>query len=210
VLSPEHRPHRAVEAEHKGREDDAPRFNASVSRAPAHVDGSEGTGGTVPGGSVRSQSVHAVPKGAKHGLTMANVTPAPERLQNTHTGAHGLGLGASTTTRGRRPWAPRRSRVVLSFQGALLLEAVVDTFTNRKTTIDLAPIALTSEFTAQSSTRTQWSSFRSKLPGTECPDELSAVVTLLAEFLIPIAHAGASRARFDRRWPPGGPWTTGT
>jgi hypothetical protein len=54
----------------------------------------------VPGGSVRSQSVHAVPKGAKRGLKTANVTPAPERLQNTHTGADGLGLGAFTTTRG--------------------------------------------------------------------------------------------------------------
>jgi hypothetical protein len=100
-LPREHRPHGAVEREERDSEHDTPERHGRIERAPRHVVGSGGgAGGTVPGGSVRSHSTHAVPKGAKRGLKMANVTPAPVRLQNTHTGAAGLGLGAFTTTRG--------------------------------------------------------------------------------------------------------------
>ena len=46
-------------------------------------------------------------------------------------------------------------------------------------------------------------------PEHRCPAKLSEVVTFLAEFLLPIARACANGERFNRRWSPGGPWTTG-
>jgi hypothetical protein len=71
------RPHRAVEAEHERGEDDAPRFDVGAEALARLVDGScGGAGCTLPAGSVRSQSVHGAPNGAKRGLKMANATLA--------------------------------------------------------------------------------------------------------------------------------------
>lgn len=95
-----------------------------------------------------------------------------------------------------------------AFDGALLAKAVAATFANRETAIDVAPIALTPDFTEQASTRAQWTAFRNKLPNTECPAKLSEAVTFLAEFLLPIARACANGESFNQRWAPGGPWTT--
>jgi predicted nucleotidyltransferase component of viral defense system len=97
-----------------------------------------------------------------------------------------------------------------AFDSALLAKAISATFTNRETTIDLTPIAFTPDFTEQASTLTQWNAFRNKLPHTECPAKLSEVVTVLVEFLIPIARACASGESFNRHWSPGGPWTNST
>jgi Nucleotidyl transferase AbiEii toxin, Type IV TA system len=94
-----------------------------------------------------------------------------------------------------------------AFDGALLAKAIAATFANRETAIDVAPIAFTPEFTEQASTLAQWTAFRRKLPNTECPETLAEVVPLLAQFLLPIARACAAGESFDRRWPPGGPWT---
>jgi hypothetical protein len=63
-----------------------------------------------------------------------------------------------------------------AFDGALLAAAVVATFANRETDIDVAPIAFTPEFTEQASTVAQWSAFRGRLPNTESPAKLSEVV----------------------------------
>lgn len=98
-LLPAQGPHEAPRPEHEPGEHDTPERHGRIERATRHVVGSGGgAGGMVPGGSVRSQSVHAVPKGAQRGEKMANDTPEPERLQNTHTGADGL---AFTTTKPR-------------------------------------------------------------------------------------------------------------
>ncbi|MEK7704893.1 MAG: nucleotidyl transferase AbiEii/AbiGii toxin family protein [Myxococcota bacterium] len=70
--------------------------------------------------------------------------------------------------------------------------------------------AFTPDFTEQASTLAQWTAFRNKLPSTECPATLAEVVTFLAEFLLPIARACESGEGFERRWPAGGPWTTGS
>ena len=95
-----------------------------------------------------------------------------------------------------------------AFDGALLAKAIAATFANRDTAIDMAPIAFTPDFTEQGSTLAQWTAFRNKLPNTECPAQLSTVVTVLAGFLLPIARALASGESFDRHWSPGGPWST--
>lgn len=95
-----------------------------------------------------------------------------------------------------------------AFDGVLLAKAVAATFANRKTAIDVAPIAFTLDFTDQASTLAQWSAFRNKLPNTECPERLSEVVTMLAEFLLPVARACAKGESFSHGWVPGGPWTS--
>jgi predicted nucleotidyltransferase component of viral defense system len=97
-----------------------------------------------------------------------------------------------------------------AFDGALLAKAVAATFANRETGIDVAPIAFTPDFTEQASTLAQWTAFRGRLPNTDFPEKLSEVVTFLAEFLLPVARACATGESFDRRWAPGGPWTTGS
>jgi hypothetical protein len=88
----------------------------------------------------------------------------------------------------------------------VLARAISATFANRKTAIDEAPIAFTSEFTEQLSTRTQWTAFQTRLSNERCPEKLSEIVALLAAFLLPVARACATGAGFERRWPPGGPW----
>ena len=93
-----------------------------------------------------------------------------------------------------------------AFDGALLTKAIA----NRQTTIDVAPIAFTPDFTEQASTLAQWTAFRNKLPNPECPAKLSEVATFLAEFLLPVAHAHAKRESFNQRWAPGGPWSRGS
>lgn len=95
------------------------------------------------------------------------------------------------------------------FDGAVLAKAIAATFENRVTSIDIAPIAFTPDFTEQASTLAQWTAFRSKLPSTEVPPKLSDVVPFLAAFLLPIARECAQGENFDQRWMPGGPWTTG-
>lgn len=97
-----------------------------------------------------------------------------------------------------------------AFDGAVLAKAIAATFKNRETPIDVVPIAFTSEFTEHASTLAQWTAFRKKLPNTECPEKLSDVVPVLGEFLLPIARAREAGERFERSWPPGGPWTRGT
>ena len=57
-----------------------------------------------------------------------------------------------------------------AFDGAVLAEAVAATFKNRKTAIDVVPVAFTPDFTEQASTLAQWTAFRKKLPNTECPE----------------------------------------
>lgn len=93
-----------------------------------------------------------------------------------------------------------------SFDGKVLAKAVNATFANRETALDVAPIAFTLEFTAQSSTLAQWSAFRSRLSHEQVPEKLSDVVTVLATFLLPVARACTTNEAFEMRWSPGGPW----
>jgi hypothetical protein len=94
-----------------------------------------------------------------------------------------------------------------AFDGEPLAKAIAATFSNRQTSIDVAPIAFSSDFTEQASTLAQWRAFTSRLPHVQCPEKLSEVVTVLARFLLPVARACASTEGFEQHWTPGGPWT---
>jgi len=78
-----------------------------------------------------------------------------------------------------------------AFDGAVLAQAVAATFKNRKTAIDVVPVAFTPDFTEKASTLAPWTAFRKKLPNTDCPERPSDVVTFLAEFLLPPALMSA-------------------
>jgi hypothetical protein len=93
-----------------------------------------------------------------------------------------------------------------AFDGAVLAKAIDATFENRKTAIDVAPIAFTSDFTEQGLTLAQWTAFRKKLPNSDCPENLAEVVLFLSEFLLPIVRARERSESFEHRWPPGGLW----
>jgi hypothetical protein len=80
-----------------------------------------------------------------------------------------------------------------TFDGAVLAKAIAATFENRKTAIDVAPIAFTSDFTEQGLTLARWTAFRKKLPNSDCPEKLPEVVSFLSEFLLPIARLRARR-----------------
>jgi hypothetical protein len=97
-----------------------------------------------------------------------------------------------------------------AFDGAVLAKAIAATFKTRETAIDVAPIAFTPDFTEQASTLAQWTAFRKKLPNAECPETLADAVSLLVEFLLPIACACDADEGFEGRWTAGGPWARGT
>jgi hypothetical protein len=92
------------------------------------------------------------------------------------------------------------------FEGHQLAMALGATFANRKTSIDVTPVAFTGDFTEQQSTLAQWKAFRRRISDPRCPEGLSDVVTALATFLLPVAAAIATDATFELRWPPEGPW----
>ncbi|MGE0551598.1 MAG: nucleotidyl transferase AbiEii/AbiGii toxin family protein [Kofleriaceae bacterium] len=93
-----------------------------------------------------------------------------------------------------------------SFDGALLAKAITATFANRGTAIDVAPIALTAEFTEQASTMAQWTAFRKRLAITPMPDRLADVVVVLSMFLLPVARACSAAVNSEQHWARGGPW----
>jgi hypothetical protein len=97
-----------------------------------------------------------------------------------------------------------------AFDGKVLSRAVSATFSNRATPIDLAPIAFTDQFTGQASTQAQWTAFRNRLSFADCPDRLSDAVTVLAAFLMPVAHACSRGESFAKHWAPRGLWKSST
>ena len=75
-----------------------------------------------------------------------------------------------------------------AFTGSLLAAAITATFAHRKTAVDAATIAFTTDFTDQ-------------------PATLSEAVAVVAPFLQPVARTLLSGAAFKSNWAPGGPWS---
>ena len=94
-----------------------------------------------------------------------------------------------------------------SFDGAILAEAIASTFARRRTEVPHEPpLALTPDFAAIPGKATQWSGFTRRLVGTPPLPKLASVIDAVAAFASPVLLAVARRERFDRYWPPGGPW----
>jgi Nucleotidyl transferase AbiEii toxin, Type IV TA system len=92
-----------------------------------------------------------------------------------------------------------------SFDGATLARAVAATFANRKTTIDLNPVALTTVFSQSAVAAIQWKAFVRKGMFTNAPMDLADAMADLTTFLLPIA-ASIGVDKFPMVWQPGGPW----
>lgn len=92
------------------------------------------------------------------------------------------------------------------FDGAQLAKAISATFVNRATTIDDRPIAFTSEFTEQDSTKAQWNAFRKRTGIEAVPATIAEAVRTIASFLNPVTRALAASEEFALQWSPRGPW----
>ncbi len=96
------------------------------------------------------------------------------------------------------------------FGGRALAAAIGATFERRRTSLPRrAPLALTSEFSADGGKQAQWDAFvrrgRLRVDG----QTLGGVVTLLRAFLMPPTLAVGAGKPFSKRWPAGGPWRAG-
>ena len=91
------------------------------------------------------------------------------------------------------------------FDGATLQDAMQATFERRDTPVPRDPVeALGSEFVEDPTKQAQWAGFRRR--ANLDPEELSAVVETVREFVEPVVLAIGRRLRFDRQWQPRGPW----
>ncbi len=92
------------------------------------------------------------------------------------------------------------------FDGAMLSEAVRQTFANRDTRVTSSPVAWTSAFTEDPAKQTQWAGFlrKSRLEGS--PATLAEVVKAIADFLRPVAAAVESGTAFRNLWKAPGTW----
>jgi len=92
------------------------------------------------------------------------------------------------------------------FDGATLAEAILRTFANRETKIDLDPVCFRNEFFGTNPAATQWQAFLKKAPGVDAPSTLAVVAGQLRDFLLPVAHTVGKGQQFEGRWEAPGPW----
>jgi predicted nucleotidyltransferase component of viral defense system len=105
-------------------------------------------------------------------------------------------------------WMLSRS---VRFDGAELAESIVATFGQRGTVIPASrPAVLSEEYARQTERVIQWAAFvkRLRTSGIEAPDSLGEVVSVVAEFIMPVAAAAAAGEPFDSVWIPGQGWST--
>ncbi len=91
------------------------------------------------------------------------------------------------------------------FDGAVLSEAISETFARRGTPIDLSPVAFTDAYT-DSARQAQWIAFLRRTSAKDIPGGLAEVVTAAAVFLLPVAKALAAGAAFTGAWSPAEGW----
>ena len=90
----------------------------------------------------------------------------------------------------------------LRFDGAVLTDAVSNTFARRATPIpEATPIAFTAEFSSDGEKNRQWAAFlrKGRLPAVELAD----IITDSSHFLLPILRQQVS----NHLWTPSGQWT---
>ncbi len=91
------------------------------------------------------------------------------------------------------------------FEGPVLSKAVAATFGRRRTPIPRGiPLGLSDEFINDAQKVRQWQGFVRKIALD--PVELSAVITDLRDFLLPVLVSIATGANLDMTWRPGDQW----
>jgi predicted nucleotidyltransferase component of viral defense system len=98
------------------------------------------------------------------------------------------------------------------FDGAMLSEAINNTFARRETPLpEQTPSGLSAEFYGDDQKKRQWDAFLRKgmLLSTSTPLSLEEACQLLELFLMPPTTALKNGCAFTERWRPGGPWKAG-
>lgn len=92
------------------------------------------------------------------------------------------------------------------FDGKILVKAIKTTFENRKVAMDLAPVALSSVFSADAEKQKQWIGFIRKLHLENTPDLLEVIIRDLNDFLGPLMGALADNGPLPGKWSTDGGW----
>lgn len=92
------------------------------------------------------------------------------------------------------------------FDGHVICEAIQRTFARRNTPVPAEPIALTDEFWSDASRDAQVRAFARRARLEIDTAKPADIVTLLADFLLPVTRALAKGEPFDLRWSRSGPW----
>jgi hypothetical protein len=95
-----------------------------------------------------------------------------------------------------------------SFDGAVLSEAVQNTFARRETELprDAAPLVFTAEFYQDTNKKKQWIGFRNKNKRYMKQVSLEEVCLAIREFLMPVVEMLKKNERLEKIWAPSGPW----
>ena len=92
-----------------------------------------------------------------------------------------------------------------AFDGALLGQAIDETFAHRQTALSDLPVAFTPAFFRDREKQAQWQAFCRRHPAVTFP-HLEALVGVLAGFLLPVTRALLRGQPCAQCWLPGGPW----
>jgi hypothetical protein len=92
------------------------------------------------------------------------------------------------------------------FDGAILAQAIHETFRARQTTLSQPPAAFSDVFANDREKQAQWAAFVRRIQVENAPAFLSDVVQYIKAFLQPVIQALIEERPFVQRWLPGGPW----
>lgn len=94
-----------------------------------------------------------------------------------------------------------------TFEGKILCKAIEATFSQRRITLPgVRPVGLTPAFFEEAGKVAQWRAFLMKGKIEDAEESLAEIVGVIADFIMPSARAAAAGGRFEKTWPPGGPW----
>ncbi len=98
-----------------------------------------------------------------------------------------------------------------AFEGESLTQAIRATFQRRGLSLPSdTPLALTAEFGTDPSKTRQWAAFIRKGKLAAVPENLTTVIDLLEQFLMPVARMAAENDSLTAKWMAGGPWVNST
>ena len=92
------------------------------------------------------------------------------------------------------------------FDGAVLAQAIHETFHWRQTALIANPVAFSDSFSQDSDKQAQWVAFLRRLRLEDAPATLRKAVQTISSFLQPVLQALSEGRRFDRRWSAGDHW----
>ncbi len=92
------------------------------------------------------------------------------------------------------------------FDGAILAQAIHETFRARQTMLSQTPAAFSDVFANDREKQAQWAAFVRRIQVENAPTSLSDVVQYIKAFLQPVIQALIEERPFVQRWLPGGPW----